>query len=180
MLSRYLADKVLQLLTEEKLSQRQVARLTGVSRATVAAIARGEWHARHRSRLSEEGETEPPPSRCPDCGALVTPPCLACHVRNLQSQGKILPLAGETNGPLQLELHPSHYARYLEVRAAAMARGEGEPSPDWQDDSAEDDPWAIDTLWPTEAFPLSTAEPSQESDRPTGPTIRLSCQRRAA
>lgn len=180
MLSRYLADKVLRLLTEEKLSQRQVARLTGVSRATVAAIARGEWHARHRPRFSEEDETEPPPSRCPDCGALVTPPCLACHVRKLKSQGKIAPLAGETNAPLQLELHPSHYARYLEVRSAAMARGEGEPSPDWQEESADDDPWAIDTLWPTELFPSSTGESSPEWQRHTSSAMCLSSQRRAA
>lgn len=179
MLSRYLADKVLYLLTEEKLSQRQVARLTGVSRATVAAIARGEWHARYRSRPSQDGDTAPPPCRCHDCGALVTPPCLACQIRKLKSRGKIAPLPGETHGPLQLELHPSHYARYLEVRAAAMARGEGEPSSDWQEDSTDDDPWAMDTLWPDESFPCPTGEPLQHCPQHTDATC-LPFQRRAA
>ena len=158
MLDRHLADKVLQLLNEQKLSQRQVARLTGVSRGTVAAIARGVWHARHRSRPNRESDASPPPSRCPDCGAIVTPPCLACHVRALKARGEIPPLPEEAVGPLRVELHGPYHARYLEVRAAAMARGEGDPQPDGNQEPIDDDPWAEDAFWPEELSPLPTRE----------------------
>lgn len=179
MLSRHLADKVLQLLHEGKHSQRQIARLTGVSRGTVAAIARGEWHARYHPPLGEDGDTPPPPTRCPDCGAIVTPPCLACHVRQLKRRGEISPLSGEVHGPLQLELHPSHHARYLEVRAAAMARGEGEPSPDWEE-KPDDDPWDPAPLWADMLSPFPLREPSELSPAKTDFTVRQPFQRRAA
>ncbi|MGQ9504236.1 MAG: helix-turn-helix domain-containing protein [Thermogutta sp.] len=179
MLSRHLADKVLQLLHEGKHSQRQIARLTGVSRGTVAAIARGQWHACYRPPLSQDGDTPPPPSRCPDCGAIVTPPCLACFVRRLKSRGELAPLSGEVHGPLQLELHPSHYARYLEVRAAAMARGEGEPSPDWEE-KPEEDPWDADTVWPDVLSPWPVGESSEPSISDTASPLHQAFPRRAA
>ncbi|HQF12648.1 MAG TPA: helix-turn-helix transcriptional regulator, partial [Thermogutta sp.] len=150
-LNRHLADKILRLLTEERLSQRQVARLTGVSRATIAAIAKGEWHARFRERPKDESDQPPAPSRCPECGALVTPPCLACRIRAMRIRGEILPLPGEGPGPLKLELRGPHYARYLEVRAAAMARGEGEPLEDPTEDAADDDAWSDEAFWADES-----------------------------
>lgn len=175
MLDRHLADKVLQLLSEEKLSQRHVARLTGVSRGTVAAIARGEWHARRRLRPNKEGDAPSPPTRCPNCGAMVTPPCLACRVRDLKARGEIPPLPEGTAGPLQVELHGPHYARYLEVRAAAMARGEGEPPSDENEEPADGDSWADEDFWP-DALPPFFAGKSTEPDLFADPCV----QRRAA
>lgn len=159
-LDRHLADKVLRLLNEEKLSQRQVARLTGVSRGTVAAIARGQWHARRRSRPNQESDASSPPSRCPECGAMVTPPCLACRVRAMKARGEVPSLPQDAAGPLQIELHGPYYARYLEVRAAAMARGEGEPQADGNEEPT-DDPWADEALWPEELSPSPPGESVQ-------------------
>ncbi len=174
MLNRHLADKILRLLTEERLSQRQVARVTGVSRATVAAIARGEWHARFHARSKDDDVQPPAPCRCPQCGALVTPPCLACHIRGMKMRGEIPPLPGEADGPLEIELRGPHHARYLEVRAAAMARGEGEPLEDPTEDAVDDDAWFDEAFWADEpgVMPLQGTKPRD--------SLTLDVERRAA
>lgn len=79
MLPAAVVDEVRRLLVEGRLSQRQIARRTGVSRGTVAAIASGR-----RQRPAEEpggppgGYPRGKPVRCPGCGARVQMPCLAC------------------------------------------------------------------------------------------------------
>lgn len=74
--------EVERLLAEGRLSQRQIARRTGISRGSVSAIASG----RRRTRVDRTGR--PPggyargkPVRCPGCGALVQMPCLACWLQ---------------------------------------------------------------------------------------------------
>jgi hypothetical protein len=82
-------EEIRRLLHGGKLSQRAIARQTGVSRSTVQAIA----EQRHSQGLDRggaglrEGFTPPNglPVRCPGCGAKVEMPCLACYVRNLKN-----------------------------------------------------------------------------------------------
>jgi hypothetical protein len=73
-----------QLLSEKKFSQRVIARLAGVSRGSVGAIAAG--------RRPDYGNDNPAPDndhwapsgpivRCPRCGGRVFAPCRLCHVR---------------------------------------------------------------------------------------------------
>lgn len=70
-----------QLLRHEGLSQRQIAKLLGVSRGTVQAVAHGrriimtKFPPQH-SFIPPKG----PPNRCPNCGAYVLMPCLACQL----------------------------------------------------------------------------------------------------
>jgi DNA-binding XRE family transcriptional regulator len=71
------------LLLEGRLSQRKIAAIVGISRATVSAIARGrrpDYEARLAARASE---LEPlgPIVRCGGCGGRVYSPCRACRVR---------------------------------------------------------------------------------------------------
>ncbi|MGQ9576125.1 MAG: helix-turn-helix domain-containing protein [Thermoguttaceae bacterium] len=78
--------EIRRLLAEGKLSQRQIARKTGVSRGTVNAIARGKRQDRIR-RHEPDGQFAPPSGplrRCPGCGGMVQMPCLLCHVRALR------------------------------------------------------------------------------------------------
>jgi len=128
-------DRVLTLLTVTSLSQREIARRTGVCRGTVNAMALGRRpNADLRDtfeRLTDErrrASGAPPPSRparrCPECGAKVKLPCLACRDRRLLAQGRRRPF--QTDGPdpvvLGLDLRPEHYARYLEMRPLARER----------------------------------------------------------
>lgn len=76
-------EEVRRLLAQGRLSQRQIAKRTGVSRGTVAAIASGRRHTSgSRTPLPPEappgGYPRGKPVRCPGCGALVQMPCLAC------------------------------------------------------------------------------------------------------
>jgi transcriptional regulator with XRE-family HTH domain len=71
------------LLLECRLSQRKIAALVGISRATVSAIAGGrrpDYEARLAARAIE---LEPlgPIVRCGGCGGRVYSPCRACRVR---------------------------------------------------------------------------------------------------
>lgn len=81
-------EKVLEvrrLLDEGKLSRRKIARLTGVSRGTVNAIANGErglfgaTAADAADRLTPQRTTIA--SRCPGCGGLVYLPCVYCQAQ---------------------------------------------------------------------------------------------------
>lgn len=80
----------LQSLAEQGLSQRAIARITGLSRFVVARQLRPALRAAaaEAQRLAREtNEEDPPPAfagphrRCPGCGGKVQFPCLACAVR---------------------------------------------------------------------------------------------------
>lgn len=143
MIDLALAEKVCSLLTHEKLSHRKVAKLTGVSRRTIADIASGEWFDRY-ARRNAKRQGQPALGRCPNCGALVRLPCRACEVKRLKAAGSLPPLDVAEDGPPRLELEGAVLARYLEVRAAALQRGEPNPDPDWDPAPAEVDPWEED------------------------------------
>ncbi len=90
MLAPGLVAEVRRLLEEKRLSQRKIARTTGVSRGTVNAIARGirpDYETRYETRPGPwQGDFVPPSGplhRCPGCGGLVQMPCLVCYVRGL-------------------------------------------------------------------------------------------------
>jgi hypothetical protein len=90
MISPAVTEDIRRLLNKRMLSQRAIARLTGVSRGTVQSIARGKRpeHAGCRMVGPRGGFTPPSglPVRCPGCGARVQMPCLACYVRGAKVQ----------------------------------------------------------------------------------------------
>jgi len=84
MLTQLQVDWVVQLLDDKRLSQRTIARLTGVSRGTIGAIARGVRPQNLCRRESEEPAFDRGlPVRCHGCGGLVQMPCLLCRVRRI-------------------------------------------------------------------------------------------------
>jgi hypothetical protein len=85
MLAESRVEQVAELLTDGRLSQRTIARLTGISRGTVGAIARGSRPCHLRRKYDDDDLFRPlgPPVRCRGCGGRVQMPCLLCRVRGI-------------------------------------------------------------------------------------------------
>jgi hypothetical protein len=83
------------LLQQGDLSQRQIARLAGVGRSSVAATAQGQ--------RGDAGEPESRPSRCPGCGGLVLLPCRLCFVRSWLQRSRQRAVGSRQKGEARLE-----------------------------------------------------------------------------
>lgn len=81
--------EIRRLLALGKLSNRNIAMMTGISRATVAAIASGKRRD-FGSRLSDDSDEPAEPAgplvRCPGCGGMVFLPCRLCRLRAQQEE----------------------------------------------------------------------------------------------
>jgi len=141
MISPAMIEKVRRLVATGKHSLRKVARLTGVSRGTVAAVAHGTRRDRRRAVCGDLEEEAPGPiERCPECGALGESPCRACRVRQWQriQRRRSFRAADEPSAPapcrpaaeprdgmphksgLTLELAGEHRRRYEEIHSQRM------------------------------------------------------------
>ena len=85
MLSVTIVLEIQRLLKSGRWSQRKIARMLGVSRGTVSAVARGRRKAETNRELKsiESSGFIPPkgvPRRCSRCGALTKMPCLSCQI----------------------------------------------------------------------------------------------------
>jgi hypothetical protein len=81
MLRHEQVEKVKQLLSAN-VSQREISRITGVSRDSVRRIFKGQWQMAALRIESLGGR--PRVGRCRECGARVQLPCLACRLRRRQ------------------------------------------------------------------------------------------------
>ncbi len=108
-------EEVKRLLADGQLSQRAVARVTGVSRSTVGAVAAGR-RADYAARVPTV-RPNGPPERCPGCGALVAMPCLACRMEAALSRraGKVADPGAPGELKLQMELRESDRRRYEQI-----------------------------------------------------------------
>lgn len=82
MIGSGMVAEIRRLLAEGRLSQRKIAKLTGISRATISAIASGrrpDYQPRPANDLFDRPQG--PPRRCLGCGGLVYLPCKLCRVR---------------------------------------------------------------------------------------------------
>lgn len=170
MIAASVVEEIRRLLVEGKLSQRKIARLTGISRGTVGAIAAGRRPDYESLRsVADGGFPGPagPPQRCPGCGGMVYMPCRLCRARAVQADASNPRLPGrcrQLEEPLGLELRDEDRARYEEIcrqRVSALAaedaggmtqRSEG-PQKE-RDDlcgvfEVEEDEWGLDPadLW---------------------------------
>ena len=114
--------EVRRLLAEGEHSQRAIARLTGISRGTVTAVAGGRRP--DYVPQSKADDTSPLPRgpcrRCRRCGALVYMPCRACAIRSrLRRHADRGPDAA-----LELDLRGEHRKRYEAVRARRHRAGD--------------------------------------------------------
>lgn len=123
MIAPAMIDKIRRMVATGSYSLRQIARLTGVSRGTVAAVAHGKRLDRPSPADDGAGE-EPlgPIARCPRCGALAHLPCRACDVHSWQAVHR----RGRSAGPVDelpevtLDLAGDERARYEEIHARRM------------------------------------------------------------
>ena len=89
MLKPQMILKILFLLKERKFSQRKIAKMLGVSRGTVSAIALGKRKLSSSLTAQEDTSVIPPkgpPLRCGGCGAKTKMPCLACQLRKRKEE----------------------------------------------------------------------------------------------
>jgi DNA-binding XRE family transcriptional regulator len=78
--------EIKRLLAEGRLSQGEIAQKVGVSRTFVNFVNRGRLRTPLEARIKDDSERESVPRRCPDCGALVYMPCIACRTRAYMAQ----------------------------------------------------------------------------------------------
>jgi hypothetical protein len=71
--------EVKRLLDEGRLSQRSIARLTGVGRSSVSAIANGERGLVGPTPVGDLVVRSSIAQRCPGCGGRVFMPCVYCE-----------------------------------------------------------------------------------------------------
>lgn len=129
MIAPSIVAEIKRLLAEGKWSGRKIARMLGVSRGSVSAIANGKRPDYEARRTDGEEEAEPlgPLGRCSECGGMVHLPCRLCAVRKRLAEGKTprrLPGAEEV---LRVGLQGDHRVRYEQVRRRRIAeerRGE--------------------------------------------------------
>ena len=117
MIAPSIVNEIKRLLAEGKHSQRGIARMIGVSRGTVGAIARGtrpDYELPRRQHKDLE-ESAGPPQRCRGCGGTVHMPCRLCHVRKLKEDSRIAALPARPSEAPRLELSAKHQRRYEEV-----------------------------------------------------------------
>ena len=126
MLAPALVEEIRRLLAAGTHSLRKIARRTGVSRGTVAAIAHGRRRDRPPRESDPEDLGEEPPGpieRCPQCGALAQSPCRACRVRGwLRATRRNGPRQAQEE-PLELELVGDLRQRYEEVHGRRVRDG---------------------------------------------------------
>lgn len=87
MITQALVLEVQRLLTRDRMSQRSVAKLVGISRSTVCKIASGRrpaWPDRAADHDAVSLRPTGPIARCGTCGGRVYMPCRLCHVRQLK------------------------------------------------------------------------------------------------
>lgn len=117
MIAPEIVADVRRLLAEGTHSQRKIARLTGISRGTVGAIASGRRPDYNNFDNGNLEEPSGPPKRCPGCGGKVYMPCLLCRARKESAENPRGSARGSVVAPVRvsLELRPEHHARYRQV-----------------------------------------------------------------
>ena len=128
MIAPSVVNQIKRLLAEGKYSQRKIARMTGVSRGTVGAIAGGkrpDYEAMTRERQSELEQPTGPPRRCPGCGGLVYLPCRLCRVRKLVAESHVARPPVRPEERLRLDLSEDHRSRYERIRVRRAKEGPG-------------------------------------------------------
>lgn len=126
MLSEEIIQEIIALLAEKKLSQRAIARQTGVSRVVVHRIATGKRKPK-KKRLPqpwEEDRSGRPFERCPHCGTRAQLPCLACLLRNYLRKENPTRFRDSSDFTLHLQLEEPHKKRYEQVRAWRLAQND--------------------------------------------------------
>ncbi len=118
-------------------SQREIARLTGVSRGTVSAIALGrrpDYRLLPAQTVARDDSSDPlsgPHERCRACGCFVQAhvACRVCRARRVREALRKAGLRTRDDGPMQqldLDLRPAEQSRYEDVHQRKLVAGNSE------------------------------------------------------
>jgi predicted XRE-type DNA-binding protein len=90
MLENATIRKILHLIEQKTMSQRQIAKRLGVSRGTVQAVAHGK-RTEHTPAVKVATWVAPTgkPKRCRICGSYAKTPCLACQLYKLPQDSEM-------------------------------------------------------------------------------------------
>ena len=128
MIAPVVIDRIRRLLAERRLSQRKIAAIVGVSRGSVAGVARGDRPDYEAIRRKRQEQKDPLPrgplGRCPTCGGKVYMPCRLCQIREQLAAQPRSPRDVRPVEPLSLELRGEALARYEAVHRLRMRQGE--------------------------------------------------------
>lgn len=80
MLSQHVIDEARRILSEGRMSQRQIAEQLHISRGTVSALALGQ-RGSHGREVATAQPLQIRIVRCRGCGGLVCIPCVLCRTR---------------------------------------------------------------------------------------------------
>lgn len=116
MIALEMVEEIKRLLAKGELSQRAIARLTGISRGTVNAIAQGKRRQPRCVKQADDDEEEDtpsgPPQRCPGCGGFVYMPCRLCKVRAAMATSSLPRSKDGATEPMRVELTVEQWKRY--------------------------------------------------------------------
>ena len=121
MIAPEIIDRVKRLLATNKHSQREIAKMTGVSRGTIGLIVSGK--RLDIKPVKKRGPYEGTIGRCPTCGAMVSLPCRVCEFHAKGNTVNELELDPE-NEPVGIELVGEERKRYDEVHFARLVQEE--------------------------------------------------------
>ncbi|NLE38184.1 MAG: helix-turn-helix transcriptional regulator [Pirellulaceae bacterium] len=151
MIAPVVIDRIRRLLAERKLSERKIAALVGVSRGTVAGVARGDRPDYEAMRRKRQEQKDPLPrgplGRCPTCGGKVYMPCRLCQMRAALADWPPSPRDERPVPTLDLELRGETLSRYEAIHRLRMQQGElieqdanglCDESDEWPDDCDEE------------------------------------------
>lgn len=113
-------------LLAAKILKTEIARRTGVCRASVTAIAQGKYDNRVYAPVSEPRKAPKKLPRCPTCGSRQTQPCVVCRERARAKLWRVVlgpPDFTEADDLfLGVNLKGAHLRRYRTVWAAKVAQ----------------------------------------------------------
>ena len=125
---RRVAKQILDLKQGDRgLSFRKIAQIVGVSYTEalilykLALVTSSEVWADEVDERAWEASSETP-ERCPECGRVSLPPCLACSLR--RNGERVCQDVAVDYRDFDVDLTPGEYERYLAVREAKKARNE--------------------------------------------------------
>jgi len=89
MIDNTVIKKIQTLVQQGQMSQRKIAKLLGVSRGTVQAVAHGKRTLHRNPSANHWIAPSGQPQRCPKCGSCVRMPCLACQLYDILNKQEI-------------------------------------------------------------------------------------------
>lgn len=129
MISKVVELEIKRLLRKKKrISQKEIARITGVSEWAVGRVKNGEpveIQEVMRSKLESSSiktDDSGEKNRCPVCGGMVYGECRECRLKKMKKNGELVRVYDGSGRPLDLDLSDEEASRLKEIRETMQIR----------------------------------------------------------